>query len=282
MPTITIREQGKTDAGFEATLSIDRQTEYEITICDPFDGKQERELEFYFEEWITFPFDQTVKARRAAASIETYGHDLFEQVFANRKAYSAYEKACQRGVSRLQIEIVGESPGFQALHWEALKDPDQPRAFALDCVVTRKRFSEKETDSVLKPSPTINLLVVTARPDEESDVGYRTISRPLIEAIQQAQLRVNVELLRPGTYQALSEHLEDKEGHYHIVHFDVHGGLMTHGQFQAGVAKNRYTYQVRYGRSDMQPYDGVKAFLFLEGEAKGKADPVRLGSWRNC
>ncbi|ESA34018.1 tetratricopeptide tpr-2 repeat-containing protein [Leptolyngbya sp. Heron Island J] len=274
MPTLTIRERAKTATGFEATLSVDNQTQYDITISDPFDAKQEQELEFYFEEWIKFPFDQTVKAQRAAASIQTYGHDLFEQIFSARKAYSAYETVCRQGLSNLQIEIIGESPEFQALHWEALKDPDQPRAFAVDCVVTRKRFFQKDVDSVLQPSSTINLLVVTARPDEESDVGYRTISRPLIEAIQQAQLRVNVELLRPGTYQTLSEHLEDKEGYYHIVHFDVHGGLMTYNQFQEGVKKDRYTYQSRYGRSDMQPYDGVKAFLFLEGEAKSKADPV--------
>ena len=128
----------------------------------------------------------------------------------------------------------------------------------------------------LKPSPTINLLVVTARPGEESDVGYRTISRPLIEAIQRAKLRVNVELLRPGTFEALSNHLSQKgkEGYYHIVHFDAHGGLMTYEQFQQGSAQNRYVYQARYGRSDMQPYDGVKAFLFLEGESKGTSDPV--------
>ncbi|MBE9067100.1 CHAT domain-containing protein, partial [Leptolyngbya cf. ectocarpi LEGE 11479] len=277
MPTLTIRERGKTAAGFDAAVSINNQTEYDITISNPFDAKQEQELEFYFEKWITFPFDQKVKAQRAAASIETYGHELFEQVFSNHKAYSAYERACQQGLSNLQIEILGESPEFQSLHWEALKDPDQPRAFAVDCVVTRKRLAEKDMADVLQPSATINLLVVTARPDEESDVGYRTISRPLIEAIQQAQLRVNVELLRPGSYQALSEHLEDKEGYYHIVHFDVHGGLMTYDQFQAGGEQDRYTYQTRYGRPNMQPYDGVKAFLFLEGETKGQADPVEAG-----
>jgi hypothetical protein len=35
--------------------------------------------------------------------------------------------------------------------------------------------------------------VAIARPDEEKDVGYRTISRLLIEAVQNSQLRVNVE-----------------------------------------------------------------------------------------
>ena len=47
-----------------------------------------------------------------------------------------------------------------------------------------------------KESPVLNLLVVTARPDEENDVGYRTISRPLVEAIEAGNLPVNVEFVR--------------------------------------------------------------------------------------
>ena len=63
----------------------------------------------------------------------------------------------------------------------------------------------------------------------DEDVVYRTISRPLVEAIRNAKLRVNIELLRPGTYEALERHLESKgSGYYHIVHFDVHGGLKTY------------------------------------------------------
>ncbi|MEM6426331.1 MAG: CHAT domain-containing protein, partial [Cyanobacteria bacterium P01_D01_bin.128] len=274
MPTITIRERQQTSAGFVATLSIDHQTQYEITVSDPFDSREERELEFYFEEWIKFPFDQQVIAERAAKSVKTYGEALFKQVFADPDAYSDYKQACRGGLSQLQIEIEGNSPEFQALHWEAMKDPNQPLPFSVEAVFTRKRLQRGVTPTDLHPSPTINLLVVTARPNEEADVGYRTISRPLIEAIHKAQLRVNVELLRPGTYEALVRHLEGKAGYYHIVHFDVHGGLMTHGQYQQGVKADRYTYQARYGRSDMQPYDGVKAFLFLEGKEKGKADPV--------
>ncbi len=101
------------------------------------------------------------------------------------------------------------------------------------------------------------------------------ISRSLIEAIEKCQLRVNVELLRPGTYEALERHLEEKgAGFYHIIHFDAHGGLMTYEQIQAGAKANRYLYQERYGREDLHCFEGVKAFLFLEGETKGKADPV--------
>ncbi|MEM9450171.1 MAG: tetratricopeptide repeat protein, partial [Cyanobacteria bacterium P01_E01_bin.6] len=278
MPVITIREQKQQsdkNSGFAATLSIDNQSQYNITIQPPFTDRQEQELEFYFEGWIRFPFDNQVMAQRAGNSIQTYGEELFNQVFKqDPDAYSDYQQACRHGLSEVRVEIEGTSPDFQALHWEALKDPNQPKPLAVESVFTRKRFQRGVTPIELRPSPTINLLVVTARPDEEADVGYRTISRPLIDAIQQARLRVNIELLRPGTFQELSEHLEGKAGHYHIVHFDAHGGLLTYQQFQQGVENDRYVFQQRYGRSDMAPYDGVKAFLFLEGEQKGNADPV--------
>ncbi|MEB3231625.1 MAG: hypothetical protein VKJ64_11495 [Leptolyngbyaceae bacterium] len=47
---------------------------------------------------------------------------------------------------------------------------------------TRKGF-QRGIQLDLPSSPMINLLLVTARPDDESDVGYRTVSRPLTEAI---------------------------------------------------------------------------------------------------
>lgn len=74
---------------------------------------------------------------------------------------------------------------------------------------------------------------------------------------------------------SLERHLEEKgAGYYHIIHFDCHGSLMAYTDIQAGVKRNRYTYQARWGREDIQPYEELKAFLFLDGKSKGKADPV--------
>ncbi len=275
MPVITIREQQKTDRGFEAILSFDRRVEYPITITDPLTTQEEQRLEWYFEEWLMYPMMDTVKAEQAADSVKSYGQQLFEQVFkTNFDAYSEYRQL--RGkLNQVQIEIEGQTPEFQALHWEALCDSELPRPLAVDCVMLRKRIKPVPVSAYVQPSPVINLLVVVARPNEENDVGYRTISRPLIEVIQKSQLRVNVELLRPGTYEALERHLEEKgAGFYHIIHFDAHGALMKFQEIQEGARANRYLYQQRYGREDLHPFEGVKAFLFLEGETKGKADPV--------
>ncbi|WP_254449364.1 CHAT domain-containing protein, partial [Anabaena sp. UHCC 0253] len=273
MPVITIREQQQTVTGFAASLSFG-DGEYNITITDPFTPQEERELEWYFEEWLVYPIVDTVKAERAKNSVKTYGEKLFDQVFQDKKAYSKYQQL-KNNLGQVQIEIISKTPEFQALHWEALQDPDFPRPLAVDCVMLRKSVNSAVGSVNLQTSPVINLLVVVARPDEEKDVGYRTISRPMLELIENSQLRVNVELLRPGTYQALSQHLEAKGANfYHIIHLDMHGALLTCEQMQKPSAVNRYLFKGRYGRDDLQPFEGMKAFLAFEGESQGKVDLV--------
>ncbi|MBO3462624.1 CHAT domain-containing protein, partial [Aetokthonos hydrillicola] len=275
MAVISIREQGKTDLGFHASLVFEGR-EYPVVITEPFTTQEEKQLEWYFKGWMVSPFRDIVRAQQVASSIRTYGERLFQQLFQDKQAYGEYQKRRAASLSQLQFEIVATTPEFHALHWEALRDPDLPRPLAVDCIILRKNSqpAHPSLSASTRPSPVINVLVVVARPDEENDVGSRTISRPLIEAIKNRQLRVNVEFLSPGTYQALSQHLEQKGvGYYHIVHFDTRMSLMTYGQVQEGVA-NRYIYQERWGRYHFQPYDGVKAFVFLEGESKGKSDLV--------
>ena len=282
MAVITIREQQPTENGFAASLIFDGG-EYPINITDPFTPQEEQQLEWYFEEWLTYPMLNGKKAEAAKMSVASYGESLFNQVFkADIDAYSHY-RGLRGNLKQVKIEIVGNSPEFHALHWEAMRDKDLPRPLGVDCVMVRKRLDKAASVAAnMAESPVINLLVVIARPDEEHDVGYRTIARPLIEVIQNSHLPVNIDLLRPGTYESLERHLEAKgAGYYHIIHFDCHGALMGYADIQDGVKRNRYTYQARWGREDIQPYEGVKAFLFLDGESKGKADPIEAGELAN-
>src|SRR5258707_947692 len=81
-PTVLrIQEQSPHEDGFHATMSFDSGPHYTITVRNPFNDEQEDELEWYFEEHLRFPFTQTVRAKHAAASLTTYGEELFKQVF---------------------------------------------------------------------------------------------------------------------------------------------------------------------------------------------------------
>ncbi|MCZ8360448.1 MAG: tetratricopeptide repeat protein [Microcystis sp. LE19-388.1G] len=275
MLVLTIREEGINDSGFTASLNFDSGNSYPITVTDPFTNQEEKELEWYFEEWLVFPTLDTDKAQKAANSVQNYGENLFKQVFqSNLNAYGEY-RDLRKQLSQLQIIIESQSPEFQALHWEALKDPDLPRPFSIDCIISRQRRGATVVPVQMATYPTINLLVVIARPNEESDVNYRTISRPLVELVNSSEIPVKIDILRPGTYESLTRHLDEKgEGYYHVIHFDVHGGLMEYEQYQRQVHGDSWRYQRGWGLEDLAEYEGVKAFLFLEGEEKGQATPV--------
>jgi hypothetical protein len=283
MPTITLREDQPTESGFTAILEFDHRIRFAVTVSDPFQEGEEKQLEWYFEKWLRCPIVDTVKAKETAKSIENYGTSLFQQVFrSNPDAYAEYSKV-KGNLAQLRIEIEGNNPEFQALHWEALRDPNLPRPLAVDCVMVRKSTRGTAVAAEVATSATINLLLVTARPSK-NDVAYRTISRTLIELIENSRLRVNVELLRPGTFEALEKHLEAKgTGYYHIIHFDTHGALLSYQQFDRSqpTESTLLMYRERYGRELIQPYEGVKAFLALEGEEEGKADLVEATEMAN-
>jgi tetratricopeptide (TPR) repeat protein len=283
MTNISIREQ--TGNAADALLIFDHGEQYAITIRDPFAKGDEARLEWYFEQYLRFPFTNQVRAQEAAASITVYGETLFRQVFADPDAYARYRAALQSGMETVSFEIAG-SPDFHSLHWEALKDPNLPQPLALQAPMVRRNLTPQTIRARLRPSPTINILVITARPSGALDVGYRTISRPLVEALRQARLPVRIDIVRPGTYPALVDHLEaakdtDGSGHYHVIHFDVHGALLSYDEIQAGTRSDRLLFQARYGRSDIEPYDGLKAFLFLEGAEEGQSDPVEARELAN-
>src|SRR5437667_8467845 len=105
--------------------------------------------------------------------------------------------------------------------------------------MVRKNRVPQTLKATVRPSPTINLLLVVARPSGKADVGYRTISRPLVETLRQAQINVQIDILRPGTYQALDTHLRETTnrhgmGYYHMIHFDAHGAVLSYQDIQEG------------------------------------------------
>jgi len=178
----------------------------------------------------------------------------------------------------VRFAIAG-SPEFHRLHWEALKDPALPRAFALETTMVRQKLRPQTMRATVRSAPTVRILVVVARPRGRTDVGYRTISRPLVESLRQATIRAEIDILPLGSYRALVQHLEairqlHGEGHYHVVHFDLHGALLTYPDIQHAITSNRYTYQARYAREDFRPFESQRAFLFFESDEGQASDPV--------
>ncbi len=296
MPRIRIDEQPEqsTDDVFALTISFDDAEEFGgLTVQDPLSPNSKAKLEWHFEQHVKFPYLNTVKPSEAIEIIREAGENLFSQLFGSPQIFSRYRQAIQTDFANLVIEISG-SPEFHSLNWEALRDSSLPNPLVLDALILRKDLKEQNLPAVIRETSTINLLIVTARPAGRRDAGYRTISRPLVELLRGSRLPVRIHILRPATYESLSKHLDEVgQGFYHVVHFDVHGGLLTFEDFEQIEKEktgNHLTFQTpRYGRPEIQPFEGRDAFLFFdifcEPETKEdegfRADPVRADELAN-
>jgi hypothetical protein len=156
MSVIQIREQGVVENGFEVSLHVDGQDYGRVVVKAPFADRpqQDADLTWYFEKWLRMPFVDKVRAARSASSVREYGVSLFEQVFADKHAYSAYDRL-KNDLDNLEIEIIGAAADFQAWHWEALCDPGLPRPLSVDCRLTRKH-TKRTAIAIHRPAPIIS------------------------------------------------------------------------------------------------------------------------------
>lgn len=290
---IQVIEKAETALGqFQIELWIG-DNKFEVLLNNPHTPKVEQNLEWYFEEYLNEPYTASTRVQRERQRIVDYGQDLFNQLFADPVAKYIYQQALQAGsFDHLIFEISSaeSSIAFQGILWETLRDPDFAEA---PLVAKGAAFFRKSVKKALLPSkvnehPEINLLIVSARPSEENDVDYRTVQRPIIDLIRRKpNLRINPFILRPGTFKALKEHLASvKSGFYHIVHFDLHGEVMTFADLDRERTKGNYrfayayqsgkqpiAYNISYNDFDIEPFEGLRAFLFFESQVKGKAEP---------
>jgi hypothetical protein len=227
---ISIREKSFDGEHFNLGISFDDNINcFQVELKNPYDKNTEKEFEWYFEEYIREPYTPELNIEKYPKAISMYGEHLFKSIFPrNSEIHLQYKNIIrENGIEDITIQIIGESTAIHAIHWESLKDPDLPEPFVVSgAIFYRKNTVTLPIETRVEPSPFINHMIVTARPDEENDVNHRTIQRPLIYIIKNAKLKVKPHILRPGTFRSFAEHLkETPNGFYHIIHFDLHGNL---------------------------------------------------------
>ena len=155
--------------------------------------------------------------------MKLWGEQAFAALFDQRATGGWFNAATNDDYARLQLQIFSDDPRILYWPWEALRDPEAG-VLARTCQVERRlnKIRDPHPLSEELPRDAINILLVTARP-YDADVQYRSISRPLVDQIQELRLPAKVTVLRPPTFDQLRQHLRERPHYYHILHFDGHG-----------------------------------------------------------
>jgi tetratricopeptide (TPR) repeat protein len=179
------------------------------------------------EQYLGFPIDMYQKRAKAVQdALAGWGRDTFNALFdSGGKAPTWYSSARSAGLSALCLEIVSDDGSVMSWPWEVLESTTGD-LLALQCKMER-RVETKIGDPLpfpdLTQSDELNILYVIARPYGEGDVGFQTLARPVIDFVNKGKWPVHIDVLRPPTFDQLRSVLEEKQGFYHIVHFDGHG-----------------------------------------------------------
>lgn len=284
MSLIIIRETSDNLEGTNATIRFDNGPDYPIALTNPFTDEEEAHLSNYSMHCLQHPFAYQNGDEELSDNLKRYGELLFEQVFADTQAYAHYRELVASRRDELHIEIAGTAQ-FHNLHWELIKEPHHATPLALDIPIVRRKLNPQWIGSSLIPSPTINVLVVTARPFINSAIAYRTIARTLIEHLPMPTVPVQCDILRPGTYPAFVEHLEAIHehhgiGYYQCVHLDIpyerrtYEEIATHDTYQH--KHRRYILHNRLYRDPIQSFEEHKNFFLMESDNHNTADLVEM------
>ncbi|MBM7844021.1 tetratricopeptide repeat protein [Herpetosiphon giganteus] len=200
--------------------------------------KQQRaDFQWYFEEYLKWPFlEFRERAARVEADLATVGKALFAAIFeSSANAAKIYAEWMQVDAGVPTLQILSVIPAVLSVPWELLHDDfgflNQRRRSPVAIYRTIPTIAEEESivDEFAMP---LRVLVVVARPDDQGFLDPRTSAQTIFEQLQQLEQTeklkpgmIELEFLRPPTYDQLARRLQDASKPVHILHFDGHGGF---------------------------------------------------------
>ena len=230
----------------------DTPYQHNLLIIDPFNNDAAASCKWYLEKYAAESPLERRKAETIERSLQAYARQLFDQLKLHQFAES---KSQSETPGTLIIDVV-DAPrplklsitSIHRLHWETLESESLwPKLF--EKVIVRRRTAhewraktvELQLDSLdltAKKKSTFNVLVVMARnvsgdgskyQDVDPFLGLRTliaVRKTLIDA--RANVLLEIEVVRPGTFKAFRKHLEISllekgPAHFDLIHFDLHG-----------------------------------------------------------
>ncbi len=259
---------------FEVEVRVGPDAPITVTVDDPGDSATEALFSWYFEKLPESAYPRKGHQPRAEERLRDYGRELFQRAFGTDRVVRALEPYRRRGFSGCRLLISGEME-FHRLHWEAMRDPDLDEPLSVKMPFQRGIRDRRIVWQLGGSRPSLNVLVVAARPYGADDLDYRSITRVLLAELWNAEQPVRVDVVRPRTWRALGHHLREHENTYQVIHFDLHGTVGV----AAELMKDAPGSPGEGGRLRMSVQPGAEAgretaFLLFEADEPGVADLV--------
>jgi tetratricopeptide (TPR) repeat protein len=214
----------------------------------PIGPIEAEELRWYLEKYAIWPsnfFNDRVK--QVKANLIAWGKLLYQAALpvehthnvlqawakiddqAGRRFSVHVDKELEDGASKEEEDTAQAAATLLlGLPWELLHDGNSFLFQGAKPVRVRRRLPGIKSLDVPVVAPPIRILLVTARPEDESCayIDHRASALPLVAAMEALPGLVRLTVLDPPTLPSLREELDRvrrQRQPYHVVHFDGHG-----------------------------------------------------------
>ena len=184
----------------------------------PLTNDELSEISWLLNEYAANPFGESQsRASMVEGGLRDLGRLLLQSVFrSSETANGILADVTTSGAPPFRLTVVSSRAEFLSLPWELLNDPEVDYLVSRAASVTRQletletlpQFSDPGL-----PDSQLNVLLLCL----PTDGGLASES---LYAMESLDAEVSLYCLRPPTLEALSEHLAERRGLYHLVHID--------------------------------------------------------------
>ena len=245
----------------------------------------EEDLDWYFEYSLVEPYHSNERSKRCSEYIKSYGKKLFAAIFNKKSISSKFKSLIDKvGYDNIILNICSKQKSFDSIIWESIWETNENKPLIAKGVELRRvvNIGKHKKVQTMNVHP-INILVITARNQLGLDIEYQTVQHPLVTLASQVPSKVNVHILRPRTFESFRRHLFDNPRHYHLLHFDLHGSVLSYDDLE-GLKKsgkiqyhtkafNKRMFFIRDGVGELKRFEGRRSFLYFEDDLSGKTIP---------
>lgn len=220
---------------------------------DPLTSAEKEECCWYLENFVSEAPYSTARAQKAAKTLKSYAEALQQDL--NLLSHIPDTDCSLSNQRRTLVIEIKEDPldektslnSIHQLHWELLEESNLWSQNIIK-VKVRRAITGPPPKTSTDITPTLsareqdkcfNVLMViardTSRGRQKPEIDPNCASA-ILTAVQRSvnaarrSVKINLEIVRPGTLDSLEQHLARAEnrhhpGYFHLVHFDLHGAV---------------------------------------------------------
>ena len=193
-----------------------------IPFSNPLASADRAEISWYFQEYLDSPIGPNVERAGAVENgFRNLGRLLYEIVFPEGECRQLLDAALSESGESRELRIASSRPEFLSLPWELLNNPESGYLVSgFSSLVRHIESSDLPPFAAELSADQLNILAVAPYVAGHMETYSCSLSKALLPVLEGLNVQVELDFLRPSSFEGLSRRLEDNSSRYHVVHLD--------------------------------------------------------------